>query len=77
MLKLGNLAGEYSAKYAKSAQYILTSLNNNYVDHDNLTEGIVNHGCYSNPHKEGVDSCLIFGDYFYLKALNQESSYIF
>lgn len=77
MLKLGNLAGEYSAKYAKSAQYILTSLNNNYVDHDNLTEGIVNHGCYSNPHKEGVDSCLIFGDYFYLNALNQESPYIF
>jgi unsaturated chondroitin disaccharide hydrolase len=32
-------------------------------------EGILLHGCYSRPHGEGVDSALIWGDYYYLYSL--------
>ncbi|HTD48002.1 MAG TPA: glycoside hydrolase family 88 protein [bacterium] len=32
-------------------------------------DGVLLHGCYSRPHGEGVDSALIWGDYFYLHGL--------
>lgn len=31
--------------------------------------GLLKHGCYSYPHKEGVDSAVLFGDYFFVEAL--------
>lgn len=32
-------------------------------------DGVLLHGCYSRPHGEGVDSALVWGDYFYLLGL--------
>lgn len=32
-------------------------------------DGVLLHGCYSRPHGEGIDSALIWGDYFYLRGL--------
>ena len=32
-------------------------------------DGVLLHGCYSRPHREGVDAALTWGDYFYLHAL--------
>ena len=71
MLKLAKFGGEISRKYRESAERIIASLSRSYVDHDGRTQGIIAHACYSRPHIEGVDSCLIFGDYFYLSALSQ------
>lgn len=34
-------------------------------------DGVLLHGCYSRPHREGVDSALIWGDYFYLRSLGR------
>lgn len=31
--------------------------------------GLLKHGCYSKPHNDGVDSTVMFGDYFFVEAL--------
>lgn len=31
--------------------------------------GLLKHGCYSWPHRDGVDSAVMFGDYFFIEAL--------
>lgn len=31
--------------------------------------GLLKHGCYSWPHRDGVDSAVMFGDYFFVEAL--------
>lgn len=31
--------------------------------------GLLKHGCYSKPHNEGVDSAVMFGDYFFVEAV--------
>lgn len=71
MLQLAKTSGDYCTLYRQSAHRILALLSQNYLDHENQTQGIVKHACYSKPHNEGVDSCFIVGDYFFLKALHQ------
>ena len=31
--------------------------------------GLLKHGCYSWPHRDGVDSAVLFGDFFFVEAL--------
>ena len=31
--------------------------------------GLLAHGCYSKPHGEGIDSAVLFGDYYFVEAL--------
>lgn len=31
--------------------------------------GILKHGCYSKPHNEGIDSAVMFGDFFFVEAV--------
>ena len=31
--------------------------------------GLLKHGCYSKPHGDGVDSAVLFGDYYFVEAL--------
>ena len=65
MLQLAKTSGDYCTRYRQSAHRILALLSQNFLDHDNQTQGIVKHACYSKPHNEGVDSCFIVGDYFF------------
>ncbi len=31
--------------------------------------GLLKHGCYSKPHGDGIDSAVMFGDYYFVEAL--------
>jgi unsaturated chondroitin disaccharide hydrolase len=57
-------------RYEELALRILSSLHEHYetrVSSD--TTGILLHGVYSKPNKDGVDECTVWGDYFYIEAL--------
>ena len=56
--------------FENAAIHITASLASSYTT-KNLKEstGLLLHGVYSKPGKNGVDECTIWGDYFYLEAL--------
>jgi unsaturated chondroitin disaccharide hydrolase len=57
-------------KYKTYAIHILNSLIKNYlnpIDRD----GILSHGCFHRPRNLGIDESLIWGDYYFLKALSE------
>ena len=31
--------------------------------------GLLKHGCYSKPHEDGVDSAVLFGEFYFVEAL--------
>lgn len=47
---------------------ILDSLSSNYLEGKNR-DGILMHGCFHKPMNIGVDESLIWGDYYFIKAL--------
>ncbi len=50
----------------------LTLLGNLMADclaREDSHRGLLKHGCYSWPHRDGVDSAVMFGDYFFVEAL--------
>lgn len=56
--------------YNNAAKSIIKSLILNYTTSDiSSSNGILKHGVYSIPHKNGVDECCIWGDYYYFEAL--------
>lgn len=73
------LVDEHYPIYKKYIFKILNSLNKDYTTKDLDSNGILKHGIYSVPHKDGIDECCIWGDYFYFEALvrikNKWSSY--
>jgi len=57
-------------QYREEAASILDALATRYQNlAPGQVDGVLLHGCYSRPHGEGVDSALIWGDYYYLHGL--------
>lgn len=60
---------ERRTRYEETAVKIVRSLYENYTTKDDVSNGVLKHAVYSIPHKNGIDECCIWGDYFYLEAL--------
>ncbi len=56
--------------YRNASREILKSLITQYTSYSNSDEGLLKHGCFNAPYKYYTDSSLVFGDYYFLKALN-------
>lgn len=57
-------------RYEVSALRILSSLHEQYTTRAySGSDGILLHGVYSKPGRNGVDECTVWGDYFYVEAL--------
>ena len=57
-------------RYEVLALRILSSLHEHYETRLSPdATGILLHGVYSKPGREGVDECTVWGDYFYIEAL--------
>lgn len=61
-------AGARRERHEAAAHAILRNLIQNYAAAPD-EDGLILHGVYSIPHKQGVDECCNWGDYFYLEAL--------
>ena len=75
MLQIAKLISDpaTSAIYRKGAEKILKSLIGSYlITNPNAQRGLLRHGALDVPHKsESNDVSLIFGDYYFLDALNR------
>jgi len=58
-----------AARWRKHALDILTELCKHHLATEDAHRGLLRHGCYSRPHDEGVDSAVLFGDFFFVEAL--------
>jgi len=56
-------------KFRETALRILNSLSKNYLAGEG--DGLLKHGCYDKPEKVGVDESLIWGDYYFVEALEK------
>jgi unsaturated chondroitin disaccharide hydrolase len=57
------------AHWRQVAEDILAALCRSYVARDGQHRGLLKHGCYSQPHKIGQDSAVLFGDFYFVEAL--------
>jgi unsaturated chondroitin disaccharide hydrolase len=58
--------------FENAALRMLASLAENYTSAaDPQSNGILLHSVYNKPKREGVDECVIWGDYFYVEALTR------
>jgi unsaturated chondroitin disaccharide hydrolase len=57
------------ARWAEEALAMLESLCRGYLARDARHRGLLMHGCYSKPHNDGVDSAVMFGDFYFVEAL--------
>ena len=48
---------------------MLESLCADYLARESAHRGLLKHGCYSKPHGDGVDSAVLFGDFYFAEAL--------
>ena len=48
---------------------MLESLCADYLAREPAHRGLLKHGCYSKPHGDGVDSAVLFGDFYFAEAL--------
>lgn len=55
--------------YKKSVHAMMRSLIDNYTTKNVDSNGILLHGVYGKPQNEGVDECVIWGDYYFMEAL--------
>ena len=60
---------EKGAAWHRRARDLLTVLCERHLARDDAHRGLLRHGCYSKPHNQGVDSAVMFGDYFFMEAL--------
>ena len=51
------------------AMTLVTALCDRCLASELQHRGILKHGCYSKPHNEGVDSAVMFGDFFFVEAV--------
>ena len=51
------------------AHAMLECLCRDYLARGEKHRGILKHGCYSKPHNEGIDSAVLFGDFYFSEAL--------
>ena len=60
---------EKSAIWGQRARDTLTVLCERHLAREETHRGLLRHGCYSKPHNQGVDSAVMFGDFFFMEAL--------
>ena len=58
-----------AAFWRSKAEYLIRGLCEEYLATDPKHRGILMHGCYSKPHRIGLDAAVMFGDYFFAEAL--------
>lgn len=58
-----------AALWDQRARDILAVLCERHLARDDTHRGLLRHGCYSRPHNQGVDSAVMFGDFFFIEAL--------
>lgn len=63
------LSSSKRATYEKTAVKIVKTLADTYTTKKDQSNGVLKHGVYSIPHGNGVDECVIWGDYFYMESL--------
>ena len=68
LLDLSNLSGK--EVFRQVAINILNSLRDNYLCEED-EDGILKHGCFRKPAGMGVDESLIWGDYYFVEAINK------
>ena len=56
-------------RWGRHGLAMLECLCGDYLARDDAHRGLLKHGCYSMPHKDGVDNAVMFGDYFFVEAL--------
>ena len=57
------------ARWQQQADQLLTGLCRDYLARDPAHRGLLTQACYSMPHQIGVQSAVMFGDYFFVEAL--------
>ncbi|MGH8800300.1 MAG: glycoside hydrolase family 88 protein, partial [Casimicrobiaceae bacterium] len=60
---------DLAAQYRRKCLWMVRSLCADYLARDDEQRGLLRHGCYSNPHNEGVDSATMFGDFYFVEVL--------
>jgi len=55
--------------WLRRAHAMLECLCRDYLARGEKHRGILKHGCYSKPHNEGIDSAVLFGDFYFAEAL--------
>lgn len=55
--------------WREQATDLLAGLVRTCLATDRGHRGLLRHGCYSMPHKDGTDSAVMFGDYYFVEAL--------
>jgi unsaturated chondroitin disaccharide hydrolase len=58
-----------AARRAKQACGLLDALCRDYLAREPGHRGLLKRGCYSRPHDEGVESAVLFGDFYFTEAL--------
>lgn len=69
LLRLAALTGDN--EYRSKAIQLLEMLSQQAFDQRSDAQGLLNHGTQHAPHNYGIDTYVIYGDYFYLEALLQ------
>lgn len=71
LIDLGALHPDREAgdRWTARAAGTLEALCRNYLARDPGHRGLLRHGCYSRPHRDGVDSAVMFGDFYFVEAL--------
>ncbi|MFR0656834.1 glucuronyl hydrolase, partial [Pantoea sp. SIMBA_079] len=62
---------EAAARATEAADGILASLIADYTPEDEASDALILHGVYNLPGDHGVDEGNLWGDYFYLEALQR------
>jgi len=65
------LADKDRPVYEAAALVIMESLAASYTTEGLKSNGILQHAVYGKPFGKGVDECNIWGDYFYMEALDR------
>jgi unsaturated chondroitin disaccharide hydrolase len=71
LIEMGRIHPDAAAgrKWGQRGVEMLEALCRDAFASEDSHRGCLKHSCYSRPHKEGVDSATMFGDFFFVEAL--------